>query len=213
MPTEQKANRIRTVVEVVTPYLQNYGLNHRPKSILFANGRLEHVKRILGAVFLSDLTEDRVRDYIRQRQSESVAGRTINMEIGELSRAIGQPWSVLWPKVKKMEERKDVGRALPPGEQHWLLNGLQDRRTPHLKTLIPLLLLTGMRTGEALSLTWGQADLIVRSLTVGRAKTSNGTGRVIPINDELGGILGAHRGWFVAHFGEPQPGHHLFPWG
>ena len=34
------------------------------------------------------------------------------MEVGELSRAIGQPWSLLWPKVRKLEERKDVGRAL-----------------------------------------------------------------------------------------------------
>jgi integrase len=213
MPTEQKANRIRTVAEVVTPYLYGYELNHRAKSVLFSKGRLEHVKRILGTVFLSDLTEDRVRGYIRQRQGEKVSGRTINMEIGELSRAIGQPWSLLWPKVKKMEERKDVGRALPSAEQHKLLDGLKDRRTPHLLTLVPLLLLTGMRAGEALSLTWGQVDLIDRSLRVGRAKTSNGTGRVIPINDELGGILASHRRLYVERFGEPEPGHHLFPWG
>jgi integrase len=135
------------------------------------------------------------------------------MEIGELSRAIGQPWSLLWPKVKKLEERKDVGRALSSDEQHKLLDGLKDRRTPHLSTLIPLLLLTGMRAGEALSLTWGQVDLIDRSLRVGRAKTSNGTGRVIPINDELGGILASHRRWYVERFGKPEAGHHLFPWG
>ena len=142
-----------------------------------------------------------------------VFDRTINMEIGELSRAIGQPWSLLWPKVKKLEERKNVGRALASSEQHRLLDGLKDRRTPHLSTLVPLLLLTGMRAGEALSLTWGQADLIDRALTVGRAKTSNGTGRVIPTNDELGGILATHRGWFIDRFGEPEPDHHLFPWG
>src|SRR5580658_4958408 len=61
MPTEQKANRIRTVAEVVKPYLEAYELNHRAKSILFSRGRLEHVCRVLGAVLLSDLTENRVR--------------------------------------------------------------------------------------------------------------------------------------------------------
>lgn len=213
MPTEQKANRIRSVEEIVKPYLAGYELNHREKSILFAKGRLQHITRILGTVLLSDLTEDRVRGYIRQRQGEKVSGRTINMEIGELSRAVGQPWSLLWPKVRKLEERKNVGRALSSDEQHRLLDGLKDRRTPHLSTLIPLLLLTGMRAGEALSLTWGQVDLIDRTLTVGRAKTANGTGRIIPINDELGGVLAAHRLWFVEHFGEPESGHHLFPWG
>jgi integrase len=115
--------------------------------------------------------------------------------------------------VRKLEERKNVGRALSSDEQHRLLDGLKDRRTPHLPTLVPLLLLTGMRAGEALSLTWGQANLIDKTLTVGRAKTSNGTGRMIPINDEFGDVLATHRAWFVKHFGETSADHYLFPWG
>src|SRR5450432_184844 len=35
LPTEQKAARIRTVADVITPYLAGYRLSHRPKSILF----------------------------------------------------------------------------------------------------------------------------------------------------------------------------------
>jgi hypothetical protein len=158
------------------------------KCILFATGRLARVKKKLGNVILSDLTDDRIRAYIRQRQAEKVSGRTINMDIGELSRAIGQPWSLLWRKVRKLEERRDVGRALSPTDQKALLNGLKDRRTPHLNTLVPLLLLTGMRACEALSLTWAQIDLVAP-------------------------ILIAHRVWFVEEFGEPRPEHHLFPWG
>ena len=213
LPTEQKAARIRTVNDVVEPYLQGYGLNHRPQSVLFAEGRLAHVKAALGNMVLSDLTDDRIRAYIRQRQADKVSGRTINMEIGELSRAIGQKWSMLWPKVRKLEERKDVGRALTQNEQAKLLDALKDRRTPHLGTLIPLLLLTGMRAGEALSLAWGRVDLFNNTLTVGRAKTANGTGRVIPINDDLAAVLAAHRQWFVERFGQPKPEHYLFPWG
>jgi integrase len=135
------------------------------------------------------------------------------MEIGELSRAIGQHWSLLWPKVRKLEERKDVGRALSPEEQSRLLAGLEQRRTPHLQTLIPLLLLTGMRSGEAKSLTWRQVDLMDNTMTVGRAKTANGTGRTIPINADLGPVLCAHRQWFKERFGEPKPDQYLFPWG
>jgi integrase len=135
------------------------------------------------------------------------------MELGELSRAIGQKWSVLWPKIRKLEERKDVGRALSPKEQANLLDALKDRRTPHLGTLIPLLLLTGMRAGEALSLAWGRVDLFNNTLTVGRAKTANGTGRVLPVNDDLAIVLATHREWFVERFGEPKPEHYLFPWG
>lgn len=213
LPTDQKASRIRTVTEVVRPYLEGYKLNHRPKSVLFATGCLAHVEKHLGSVLLSDLTEERVKGYIRQRQSDGVSGRTINMELGELSRAIGQQWSLLWPKVRKLEERKDVGRALSHEEQGRLLNALSECHTPHLPTLIPLLLLTGMRAGEALSMTWGQVDLIEQTITVGRAKTQNGTGRMIPINADLLTILASHRAEFVAAFGELRPEHFLFAWG
>jgi integrase len=213
LPTEQKSKRILTVADVIKPYLRNYELNHRPQSILFVKGRLAHVQKALGNVVLSDLTEQRIHDYIRKRQNEDVSGRTINMEIGELSRAIGQKWSLLWPKIRKQEERKDVGRALSDDEQKRLLDGLKNRRTPHAPTLIALLLLTGMRSGEALSLTWGQVNLMDRTIRVGRAKSSNGTGRLIPINDDLAIILAAHRLWFTETFGEPLADHYLFPWG
>src|SRR5262245_27596460 len=52
-----------------------------------------------------------------------------------------------------------------------------------------------------------------RTLTVGRAKTASGTGRVIPINDDLLPILFAHRDWFVEQFVQPRSDHYLFPWG
>jgi integrase len=135
------------------------------------------------------------------------------MELGELSRAMGHKWSLLWPKVRKQEERKDVGHALSPEEQKRLLDALKDCHTPHLPTLIPLLLLTGMRSGEALSLTWGQVDVMNQSITVGRAKTSSGTGRMIPFNSDLCSVLARHREEFVKAFGEPQPEQYLFAWG
>ncbi len=108
--------------------------------------------------------------------------------------------------MKRLEERKDVGRALSADEQKALLDGLKNRRTPHLGTIVPLLLLTGMRAGEALSLTWRQIDLIDKSMRVGRAKSANGTGRILPINDDLASILASHRVWFVEEFGEPIAG-------
>ena len=73
------------MADVIEPYLEGYKLSHRPQSILFAKGRLAQVKRVLGYVVLSDLTDERVRAYIRQRQCEEISGRTIYMEVGEFS--------------------------------------------------------------------------------------------------------------------------------
>src|SRR5208337_4764969 len=76
-----------------------------------------------------------------------------------------------------------------------------------------VLMLTGFRTGEALGLRWKQVNLFDRTITVGRAKTSSGTGRVIPINDDLATTLASHRAWFDERFGEPQPEQFVFPFG
>lgn len=213
LPTEPKTKRVRTVNDVVVPYLRDYKLSHRPKGIEFAEGRLKHVTRELGNVILADLTEGRIRDYMRKRKSLGASGRTVNMEVAELSRAIGKRWSDVWPKVRKFEERRDVGKALSPEEQTALLSALKDNPSPHIHTFVPLLLLTGMRRNEALSMTWEQVDLLNAAATVGRSKTASGTGRVIPLAADLLPILGAHRTQFVQLFGEPQPSHFVFAYG
>ncbi len=70
-----------------------------------------------------------------------------------------------------------------------------------------------MRAGEITSLTWGQVDLAKRVITVGRAKTASGTGRQIPMNQELFEALSAHAAWFTKRFENTEPQHYLFPWG
>ena len=217
LPSEKRTDRIQTVSDVVGRYLNHYSLNHRPTSVVFANGRLAHVLRLLGSLVLPDLTEDAVRSYIRKRLDEGVSGRTANMELGELSRAIGKPWSILWPKVRKLEERKDVGKALSPDEESRLLTAALDQTSPNrsqtLGTFIRIALLTGMRSGEITGLRWGQVDFSRRVVTVGRAKTASGTGRQIPMNSQLFEVLAAHAEWFTQRFGETEPSFHLFPFG
>jgi hypothetical protein len=114
---ENKGNRIQTVRDRVRVYTEHYSKTRRPKSIIFSRQRLEHVKRILGRKTLMDLSEQVIQAYIQERVREGVSGRTINMELGELSRVLGKKWSVIWPNVKKLEERKDIGHALTPEEE------------------------------------------------------------------------------------------------
>jgi integrase len=201
----------------VTRYLAYYGLNHRAKSAVFANGRLAHVQRLLGPTVLPDLTEDAIRGCICTRLSEGVAGRTVNMELGELSRAIEKPWSLLWPKIRKLEERKDVGKALTAEEETRLLAAIVSQTSPNrsqtLGTFIQAALLTGMRSGEIASLTWGQVDFARRVVTVGRAKTAMGTGRQIPMNHQLFEVISAHAEWFTRRFGDTRPEYYFFPFG
>lgn len=217
LPATDRMDRIKSVAEMVKAYLESYSLAHRAKSVLFAKGRLAHVSRLLGTRLLPDVTEGAIHAYMRTRLDEGVSGRTINMEVGELSRAIGHPWSTLWPKVRKMEERKDVGKALSTAEERRLLDAATSQTSPNrsqtMGTFLRVALMTGMRSGEILGLTWGQVDLSKRVITVGRAKTSSGTGRQIPINGDLVAVLSTHASWAQERFGMVEAGHYLFPFG
>jgi integrase len=214
IPLEKREDRIRSVKDVVKQYQKGYGINHRQQSILFSQGRLAHVTRLLGTMLLPDLNETAIKAYIGTRLKEQAGGRTINMEVGELSRAIGKKWSVLWPKVRKLEEPKDVGRALSAEDEKKLLTAAASKkRWKVAAAIIRVALLTGMRSGEITGLTWAQADFQRRVITVGRAKTSSGTGRQIPMNDELFAVLSAHAQWFTEKFGATEPAHYLFPFG
>jgi integrase len=216
MPVEKRENRINSVTDMIAPYLTRYELDHRGRdqSILFSKGRLAHVKRLLGTSLLPDLTEDAIRGYIKARIVEGASGRTVNMEVGELSRAIGKKWSVLWPKVRKQEERKDAGKCLPAAEEARLVAAAGTKKRWKLAaTIIRVALLTGMRSGEITGLTWDRVDLEKRVITVGRAKTSSGTGRQIPMNNELFLVLAAHAEWFTEKFGTAEPWYYLFPFG
>ena len=213
VPLEERALRIRSVSEVVKLYLETYGANHRPKSLEWTTGRLAHIKRLMGSLLLPDLTEDRAKRYISVRKQEGAGNRTINMELGELTRAIATTWKTLWPKLKKMDEPKDIGRALSSEEETCLLEAASRSRFPFIGTAIRIALLTGMRRGEITSLTWGQIDFVKRIVGVGKAKTAAGTGRQIPMNDELFDVFAMHAAWFTERFGEVKPEHYLFPFG
>ena len=119
----------------------------------------------------------------------------------------------LGPKLRKLDEPKDVDRALSSEEETRLLEAASKSRFPFIGTAIRIALLTGMRRGEITSLTWGQIDFVKRIVGVGKAKTVAGTRRQIPMNDELFDVLAAHADWYTQGFGEVKPEYYLFPFG
>ena len=112
---------------------------------------------------------------------------------------------------------KDVGKALSPEEETRLIAAITEQSSPNrsqtLSTFVRVALLTGMRAGEILGLTWGQVDFARRIVTVGKAKSTAGTGRQIPMNSDLFSVLSAHADWFTDRFGQGEPDHYLFPFG
>ncbi|MCC6860860.1 MAG: site-specific integrase [Bryobacterales bacterium] len=212
IPTEKREDRIRTVATALEDYRKGYGVNHREKSLAWVKGRAAHVERILGTALIPDITETRITDYMSKRLEEGGGHRTVNMEIECLARAIGRPWGILWPKVQRLEEPKDTGRALAVEEEQKLLAAAAKNKSRMILPFLKIALLTGMRFGEIRRLKWFQVDLEQRLLTVGKAKTEAGSGRVIPMNAALYSTFAAHAGWLARKLEQPiQPDWYVFP--
>jgi integrase len=211
MPDAATADRIKGVADSLKAYSSSYGVNHREKSVLVVENRAAHLERLLGADLLPDLTPERLVWYMKQRLTEGACGRTINIELSVLSRAMGRTWRELWPTLRKMEERRDVGRALSPDEEERLLSAAAKNRSPLVYPFVRMALLTGMRHDEIRLLRWEQIDFEKNEVRVGRAKTVSGTGRVIPIGPRLRAVLSTHATWYSGIFGPLQPNWYVFP--
>jgi integrase len=211
MPSEQAVDRVQSVADLVKAYKSGYAVNHRAKSIVWVKDRTAHVVRLMGSLLLPDLTENRIRAYIEQRIQEGAGNRTVNMELLCLSRAIGRTWRELWPKVKRLEEPTGVGRALAPEEEIAILQAAAENRSPLVHPFVRVALLTAMRHDEIRLLRWSQIDFDSRIITVGTAKTRKGTGREIPMNQELHATLSIHVSWYANTFGRAQPEWYVFP--
>jgi len=111
------------------------------------------------------------------------------MELMLLSRAIGLPWRLLWPRVKKLEENHDAGRALEAEEESAILTAAAANRSRMVYPLLMTLVWTGMRSDEARTLRWSQVGFEDGEVVIGKAKTEAGTGRVIPMSGAF------KRGW------------------
>jgi integrase len=212
MPIERPDQRIRTVGAVLKEYRATYPVNHREKSILMVKNRCAHLLRLLGSLVLSDMTAQRVLEYMEQRRSEAAGNRTINLELQILACAMGYTWKGLWPRVKRLEENHDVGRALEPNEEQAILEAAARNQSRLIYPFLFTLAWTGMRSDEARTLRWSQVDLgEAGEIRVGGAKTEAGKGRRIPLTGNLKAALIQHAARYSSQLGSVQPNWYVFP--
>ena len=211
IPSEKPETRIRTIAAALNEYESGYCVNHRQKSVLVVQNRSAHLERLLGSVLLHDISEKELLDYMSKRLEEGASNRTINIELSVLSRAIGRTWTALWPKLKKLSENHDVGRALEAEEEKRLLEAAARSTSPLIYPYLMTLAWTGLRADEARLLTWGQIDFEAGHVTVGKAKTDRGTGRMIPMSGALRAALEHHASWCASKLGPLRPDWHVFP--
>jgi integrase len=149
-----------------------------------------------GDYCIYNLTALDVRNYRVKRQQEGLSAATIDHHVGAIRNVLGVAWEgekvtgeALFPfkKVRKMLRRGDNTRTrvISFEELDLILKGLP----VHARNITLTAFHTGMRRGEIVNLTWDRVDLKKMTINLKAEHTKTGRGRVVPINEELAGIL------------------------
>ncbi|MAG71060.1 MAG: tyrosine-type recombinase/integrase [Vicinamibacterales bacterium] len=145
--------------------------------------------RHLGAMILHQISAFTVEQYKSKRLAEGVQPATAARELLVLSSMLRR--AVEWDHLAAMPSMKiprSVGqrtRILTPEEQQRLLEAYDRGRRVRVKPLIQLLLATGARLGEILSLKWRD----IQRGYLWLHHTKNGKPRRLPVTPEIAGIL------------------------
>jgi integrase len=209
--------RVKSIGDLTGEFLEAYRLRN-PKSAIFAEYALGHVKRLAGQTMVIDVSAETVKNYQTARLKENAAGKSINEEVGFMLRLLGEQGDFLRAKLRRQKALKltvgrKIAKAFTPAEKAALLEAARNRRSPSIYPALMLALHCGMRDAEIRGLQWERIDLQKAMATVGDAKTEAGEGRRIPLNSDVLAALVDHSRWYLDKFGETRPEWFVFPAG
>ena len=210
--------RVLTLRQAADKYSADYTIRYPSSSVKYQKYCVKHLVDHLGDKMLIEITDKVVQAYQVARLREGSAGKTINEEVGELLRIMGDVGGVVRLKLRKerklkLTQRTDCGKALTSEEEARLLAAAKHAKSPVIYPAIVLGLNTTMRDAEMRHLNWKQIDFFKQIITVGKSKTEASTGRTIPMNSALIHVLAEYQAWYEANVGPALPENFVFPFG
>ncbi len=150
--------------------------------------RTRNLGKHFAEVRLEDITAESIDGYISKRKAEGVKNATINRELAVLRhmlRLAVRKWRWLRqePYFELLREGPGRDRELTEAEE----KALRVHLKPEAWDLLQAALLTGMRQGELIRLTWPQVDLSERVIDF--EPTKRGKKRLMPISESLFYVL------------------------
>ncbi|MBK1670016.1 integrase [Rhodovibrio sodomensis] len=160
----------RTVADLIDRYEKSVLPQKRSQE--HQRRQLERWREELGHIVLAELTPGAVAEARDNIAADTVRGDrkrspgSVNRYLAALGHALkvgAEEWGWLehspMSSVRKLKEPKGRVRYLNETERVRLLNACKESREPLLYPIVLIAMLTGMRKGELLSLTWDQVDL------------------------------------------------------
>ena len=193
----------------VKEFLEAMSAHWSPSSSEIADTKMKHLLPHFGKTLLSDVDGGAIGQYQAARKKAGASPRSINMEVSFVRQILRKHrlWGAIEPDIRMLREESEIGRALTRDEEKRLLAEADKSRSRSFRVALRVLLNTGMRVSELRTMTWGQIDLMDKTVRVGRAKTLGSEGRIIPLNIQAFSTLTT----WLSNFPNARPEHYVFP--
>ena len=181
-----KARGPKRLFAAIDAYIERKRIRWSGRTLELAGERFSIIKAHFGDVPLSAITSARIADFQHVRKDAGKANRTVNMEVGFLSRVLklaGQ-WRALEEHVELLPEHQHIiGRALTAAERTRLFEAAASNpEWEHVYCAAVIAATTSMRRVEVTNLKRRDVDLFNKTVMLQRSKTEAGR-RIIPLND------------------------------
>ena len=158
-----------------------------------------HIFPVFGDMSLDQITRSDIARFIQEKKQSGLMGSTCNRILAKLKASYSYAEEIELIKsdqnptrlVKPFSEPPHHDRFLSREEAQRLLTEVSASASPMLKYIIPFLLLTGARKGEAIHAEWSHVNMDTRTWVVPLSK--NGRPRFITLSNGALNVLSAVR--------------------
>lgn len=172
-----------TLFEFIDKYLEYSRINKAPKTYQLELDMIKPIKAYFKDMPLNRIDSYTIEAYKAKRINDKRKPKTINNELGLIRHMLNKAkeWNYLdkTPTIKMLKLPNKAIRFLSKEE----LDKILSSASLWLKTIIILLVNTGIRKGELLSLKWEDVDFERKQILIHASKTNNY--RIIPMNDDV----------------------------
>lgn len=186
--------------------LLDYQINGK-KSLWRAEINVRHLKDFFGDCKATDITTNRIKEFITTKQAEDMSNASINRMLATLKRMFNlalqptPPLVVNKPFIPMLKER-NIRTGFYSYEEYAVI---LDKLPEHLKGPFVMAYFTGMRRQEILGLTWDRVNLFDKTITLDAGTTKNDEARVLFLTGELLEMMKDRQrcmnGPYVFHYG------------